>query len=201
VRADIDMNRTAPTIDDVTTILQVLLYGAIALILVALITVLILLRTLRRRLRVHPKTASAAPLLWNLPTGPAAQAHQRLRTASRAALQIAAPAGRSTSRGQQSIGPPPEFVALGQSIAQQSIEIERGLVAAARAPRMQRAQALAQPFAEVKRFEATVAALHTTSSQWNTAMSAPPPADVLGGIDDRLHALRSAVEDVQGRDT
>jgi hypothetical protein len=180
-------------------ILQVLLYGALAVVAITIITILVLWRALRRRLRVHPKTASVAPLLWNLPTGRAAQAHRRLRTASQAALQVDTNAGASSLRKARG-SEPSEFALLGESIAQQGVDIERDLVNAARTPRTSRSRALAEPLVAVERFEATVAALHSTAAQWRKAIDGPPEQDVLLGVQDRLKALRLASDEVFATD-
>jgi hypothetical protein len=163
-------------------LLWILLYGTLAVTAVSLVAVLLLWRLLRRRLRVHPKAASTAPVHWNVASSQASRAHRRLRTASQAAL-------RST-QGQSA------FAEFGESIARHGMSIERDLVFAARTPRPMRAKALLEPIAAVNRLEATVAELAATSSQWRHTMNGQPEPDVLTGVQRRLDALRQASDEV-----
>ncbi len=163
-------------------LLWILLYGTLAVAAVSLVALVVLWRVLRRRLRVHPKTASAAPVHWNLGSGQAAQAHRRLRTASQAAL--AATQGQSV------------FTEFSESIAKQGVDIERDLVRAARTPRLMRANALAEPIAAVDRLEATVAELAATSAQWKQTIHGSTKPDSLAGVQERLAALRQASDEV-----
>jgi hypothetical protein len=170
------------TIVGMAHLLWILLYGALAVSAVMLVALVVLWRVLRRRLRVHPKTASTAPVHWNLATSQAAQAHRRLRNASQAALK--------GTLGQSA------FVEFGESIAQQGVDIEHDLVLASRTPRPMRANALLEPIAAVKRLEATVAELATTSAQWRQTMNSPGQPDSLTGVQERLAALRQASDEV-----
>jgi hypothetical protein len=163
-------------------LLWILLYGALAVAAVLLVALLVLWRVLRRRLRVHPKTASAAPVHWNLASGQAARAHRRLRVASQTAF--------STTHGQSA------FIEFSESIAKQGVDIERDLVRAAQTPRPMRANALAQPIAAVTRLEATVAELTKTTAQWQQTMSGPAQPDSLTDVEQRLVAFRQATEEV-----
>jgi hypothetical protein len=170
------------TIVGVAHLLWILLYGALAVAAVSLVAVLGLWRALRRRLRIHPKTAATAPVRWNLASGEAAQAHRRLRTAAQAAL--------TATKGQSA------FAEFGETIARQGVNIERDLVAAARTPRPTRANALLEPIAAVARLEATVAELAKTSAQWKQTMNGPAQPDSLTDVQRRLAALRQASDEV-----
>ncbi len=175
-------------------LLQILLYGTLAVVAVGLLTTLVLWRTLRRRLRVHPKTASIAPLQWNIPRGQAALAHRRLRTASQTALRITSNTTTGPAHAQ------PEFTLLAESIAQQSVSIERDLVQAARTHKVDRPKAFEQPINAITRLEATVAELAATSAQWQRSINGPPPPDPLIDVQDRLTALRQASHGVIAAD-
>jgi hypothetical protein len=179
-------------------ILVILLVGAAVVGVVALLLVLVVWRILRRRLRVDPKTASIAPVWWNVRRGSAAQAHQRLRMASQTALRLSSPVTGTSVR--VTTGAPTSGSALsllGQSIAQQAVVIERELVTAARTHRTVRAGELQRPIASVSRLEAAVQDLRVASTQWNAAIDGPPPPDPLLNIQDQIVALRLASEGVQ----
>jgi hypothetical protein len=163
-------------------LLLILLYGALAVAAVSMLALFVLWRMLRKRLRVHPKTASAAPVHWNLASGQAAQAHRRLRVASQTAL--------TASQGQSA------FLEFSESIAKQGVDIERDLVRAARTPRPMRASALAESIAAVTRLEATVAELTKTSTHWQQTMNGPAQPDSLTDVQQRLRAIRQASDEV-----
>jgi hypothetical protein len=129
---------------------------------------------------------------WNIPRGDVAIAHQRLRQASRTALQVA----RNGSPSSVSALQP-----LAESIAQQSIKVERDLVSAARTHGSVRFHALAQPILEVGRIEATLAQLQITSAQWQSAIDGPTIPDLLDDVQDRLAALQHASVDLQKEET
>jgi hypothetical protein len=175
-------------------ILRVLLIGALAAVAVSLVTTVVLWRTLRRRLRIHPQTPSIAPLHWNLHRGDAAQAHRRLRTASHTALRLGSAKEFPGSSRRL------EFESLAESIAQQGVVIERQLVAASRAHKDDRGRALAQPFANIERVEVAVAEFVEASIQWKAAMDSPATPDRLVGVEDRITALRQASEGMQAID-
>ncbi len=186
------------TIDGMELLLQILLYTALTVIGVSALTLAVLWRTLRRRLRVHPKTASVAPLLWNLPLSRAARTHRRLRTAAQAALRVSATAAPSpNSRPKNRRRDASEFDSLAESIAQEGVRIERDLVNAARTPRAHRNRALTQPVRDVERLEATVAELVATTSHWHEAIEQPSRQDPLDDIQERLTTLRHASEGVR----
>jgi hypothetical protein len=163
-------------------LLWILLYGALAVAAISLVALLVLWRVLRRRLRVHPKTASAAPVHWNLASGQAAQAHRRLRVASQTAF--------GTTHGQSA------FIEFSESIAKQGVDIERDLVRAARTPRPMRANALVEPIAAITRLEMTVAELTKTTAKWQRTMNGPAQPDSLTDMQQRLAAFRQATDEV-----
>jgi hypothetical protein len=138
----------------VELLLQILLFGALGVIAVSVITVLALWQTLRRRLRIDPRVRSVAPTHWHLGQHKAARAHRRLRVASKSALLAT---GGKKAKTQSSGAS--EFPAIAQSIVDRAVLAERDLVQAARMPRANRSAALQAPLDDVVRIEATVAEL------------------------------------------
>jgi hypothetical protein len=179
----------------VELLLQILLFGALGVIAVSVITVLALWQTLRRRLRIDPRVRSVAPTHWHLGQHKAARAHRRLRVASKSALLAT---GGKKAKTQSSGAS--EFPAIAQSIVDRAVLAERDLVQAARMPRANRSAALQAPLDDVVRIEATVAELVSTASAWSHAIDLQRH-DPLDAVHDRLTNLRHASEGVRHVET
>jgi hypothetical protein len=174
----------------VELLLQILLFGTLGVVILSVVTVLVLWRTLRRRLRIDPRIRSAAPTHWHMGQHKAARAQRRLRLASQSALQVASAKPSKLDRKG-----PSEFPALAQSIVDQAVAVERDLVHVSKMPRPNRAAALAVPLNEVDRIEATVAELVSTRAAWRSAID--QRHDPLDEVHDRLTNLRHASEGVR----
>ena len=176
-------------------LLQILLFGALGVIAVSVVTVLALWQTLRRRLRIDPRVRSVAPTHWHLGQHKAARAHRRLRVASKSALLATGGKKAKTQSSGSS-----EFPAIAQSIVDRAVLAERDLVQAARMPRANRSAALQAPLDDVVRIEATVAELVSTASAWSHAIDVQRH-DPLDEVHDRLTNLRHASEGVRHVET
>jgi hypothetical protein len=174
----------------VELLLQILLFGTLGVVILSVVTVLVLWRTLRRRLRIDPRIRSAAPTHWHMGQHKAARAQRRLRLASQSARQVTR--GKPSKLDRQGAT---EFPALAQSIVDQAVVVERDLVQASKMPRPNRAAALAVPLNEVDRIEATVAELVSTRAAWRSAID--QRHDPLDEVHDRLTNLRHASEGVR----
>jgi hypothetical protein len=178
----------------VELLLQILLFGTLGVVILSVVTVLVLWRTLRRRLRIDPRIRSAAPTHWHMGQHKAARAQRRLRLASQSARQVTR--GKPPKLDRQGAT---EFPALAQSIVDQAVVVERDLVQASKMPRPNRAAALAVPLNEVDRIEATVAELVSTRAAWRSAID--QRHDPLDEVHDRLTNLRHASEGVRRVET
>jgi hypothetical protein len=179
------------------TLLQILLFGIVGFVSLSLVIALLLRRSLRRMLRVHPKQRSKAPTYWVLGHNRVTRAHRRLRQAAHAAVGVSATHGGSGRRTTYTN----DFPALGEAIAQHALTIETALVLASRVPKAQRNTALEAPIHEVSRIETAVAELIAASTEWQTTIDARTPHNPLDEIHERLTSLRVATSGVQSADS
>ncbi len=117
---------------------------------------------LRRRNRVHPKVASAAPLRWLVTPSTPARLHRRLQTTVRVA---------SVHTGRE----------LPAAVAEHAVELDRRVVLAARQPYASRAAALRTLRAEADELDRLALAIRR-----------PLDRDAVGDPYERLATLAEA---------
>ncbi len=186
----------------VGTIVQILLFGVFGIVALCGIALLVLRQSLRRRLRVHPKVKSRAPIAWLLGHSAGSRAHRRLRMATHTALRTGSESGTDrrslkVTRGTASNN----FADLGEAIAKHALETETALLHAARAPKAHRSKALQQPLHEIERIELTVAELITASAEWHLAIGGSGTQNPLDDIHERLTSIRHASAGVRKADS
>jgi hypothetical protein len=156
---------------------------------VLVLTIALTVWRLRRRNRVSPSVATAAPLdwLWSLSAG--ARLHRRLQVAVRA---VRADVALLARRGR----PTPALASLVAELEEQAVAVDDGVVAAARHGKRQRRQLLAALDPQVLEIEALSSRLAALArEQGRGPVLADEPA-ALERISQRLDALEAARQEL-----
>jgi hypothetical protein len=148
----------------------------------------VVLWRLRRRNRVHPRVASAAPLWWLVSPGRAARLHRRLRAA------VAAAQFRPGPRRRRHLVPAGRVPELVTELVQEAAAVDDQLVQAALAPASVRRHLLVMLEAHVVHVEGLARRL--AALRPDAGRSAASSAAALRNLDERVEALENARSEV-----
>jgi hypothetical protein len=149
----------------------------------------VVLWRLRRRNRVHPRVASAAPLSWLASPGRAARLHRRLRAAVAAAQFRPGP-----RRRRRHLMPAGRVHELVTELVQEAVAVDDQLVQAALAPAAVRRHLLAMLETHVVHVECLARRL--AALRPDAGRSAASSAAALRSLGERVDALEDARSEI-----
>lgn len=166
--------------------IRLLQFAAILLavtVAATLLSIAVVVRMLRRRMRPVPHLASSAPLRWLVTSSASARLHRRLRATARASVV-------TTERIRSSFPDATNLVEVGEALGFEASRIERALVEVEPMTGSHRREAIQALDARVRKLDASTERYCHAVDDWSDAVDAHGKRQL--DVDDALRSIEEA---------